>query len=233
MRVTALDPFINDVLLPNLGELRRRHPDLVVLAAANMRFQSLTRREADIAIRYAAPEHPDHVGRRLCRVGSALYASRDYVARRGAPRHAKDLAGHDLVGLVPEYAGATAEQWIAQHGRDARVVVRASSPVVQLEAIRLGHGVGVHACHAAERTEGVLRLSEALLLSEEYWAIVHADMARAARVRAVLDFLSERTATEAERLSGVVLPSCRRCHRTAATGSQDRGPGRVLAWFSS
>lgn len=202
VRITALDPFINDFLLPNLSALTSAHPELTVIAASDTRVLSLSRREADIAIRYAAPSHPDHVGRRLVGVGSALYASEDYLGRRGRPRNIRKLAGHDLVGLAPELGRASEEQWILRHGRGARVVVRATTPTTQLAAIRMGLGMGVHACHAAEREPGVVRVSDEVLLNETYWAVVHVDMARAARVRAVLDFLSDRAAAERVRLEG-------------------------------
>jgi DNA-binding transcriptional LysR family regulator len=203
VRVTALDPFITDFLLPSLSQLTDAHPELTVIACADMRMLSLSRRDADIAIRYGAPKEPDLVGRRLCGVGSSLYGSRAYLKRRGTPRDPRDLSGHDLVGLAPEISDATEERWLAKHGRGARVVVRASSPAVQLAAIRRGLGLGVHACHAADREPGVVRVSDEVLLAEEWWAVVHVDMVRAPRVRAVLDFLSERAAAERERLEGM------------------------------
>jgi DNA-binding transcriptional LysR family regulator len=200
VRVTGLDPFINDVLLPNLDELVHAHPELVVIAATDMRVLSLSRREADIAIRYSPPKHPDHVGRRLGNFTSALYASKAYLARHGAPRHPKKLRGHDLVGLAPEYAEAPEEQWLARHGQGARIAVRASCPTTQLTAIRLGLGIGVYPCHAADREPDLVRVSKQAVLRETLWAVVHVDMARSARVRAVLDLLSERVAAERARL---------------------------------
>jgi DNA-binding transcriptional LysR family regulator len=217
VRITALDPFIDDFLLPHLGALTDAHPGLTVIAAADTRVLSLSRREADIAIRYEAPRHPDHVGRRLASVGSALYGSNAYLRRRGTPRSPRELAGHDLVGLAPELASATEEQWIARHGRGARVVVRATTPATQRAAIRMGLGLGVHACHAAERERGVVRVGDEVLLRETYWAVVHVDMARSARVRAVLDFLSDLAAKERDRLEGA---------RPGAKGPPARGPRR-------
>ena len=204
VRITALDPFISDVLLPNLKVLTDAYPELVIIAAADTRVLSLSRREADIAIRYEAPKHPDHVGRRLGPVGSALYGSRDYLERRGVPRDWRHLDGHDLVGLAPELSGAPEEQWLVRHGSGARVVVRAATPATQLQAMRQGLGLGVHACHAAESEPGLVRLSDELILRETYWAVVHVDMARSARVRAVLDFLSEQTTRERARLEGKI-----------------------------
>ena len=73
---------------------------------------------------------------------------------------------------------------------------------MQLAAIAAGLGLGVHACHSAEATPGVVRVSDEVLLHETYWAVVHVDMARSARVRAALNFLSDRATAERERLAG-------------------------------
>ena len=199
VRVTALDPFIDDFLLPNLPALTSAHPELNVIACTDHRVRNLSRREADIAIRYAAPRQPDLVGRRLSGVGSALYASRDYLKRRGAPLDPTQLAEHDLIGFAPEFAHATEAQWLTRHGRGARVAVRVASVAANLAAIRHGLGLGIHPCHAADRAPSVVRVSR-VLLEEEYWAVVHVDMARASRVRAVLDFLSDCAQRERSRL---------------------------------
>ena len=210
VRVTALDPFIDDVLLPNLPALHGAYPQLEIIACADHRVRDLSRREADIAIRYARPKQPQLVGRRLSGVGTALYASRSYLERRGAPHDPSDLSGHELVGFAPDLAQSSEHQWLERHGRGARVAVRIASVAANLTAIRQGLGLGIHACHAAERVPELVRVSE-VLLHEEYWAVVHVDMARAPRVRAVLDFLSECTRGELARLDGsAVAPSAPR-----------------------
>ncbi len=175
---------------------------------------------------------PNHVGRQLGNVKSALYASKEYLARRGVPRDPRELAGHDLVGLAPEWAGAPEEQWLVPHGAGARVVVRAASTATQLSAIRAGLGLGVHACHAAEREPGVARVSDEIILHETYWAVVHVDMARSARVRAVLDLLSDqvagrRAALEGERATAAsTRPRCRpKSAKRKASGVQRRRRG--------
>ncbi|MCU0307856.1 MAG: hypothetical protein MUE51_08850 [Thermoleophilia bacterium] len=44
-------------------------------------------------------------------------------------------------------------------------------------------------------------MSEPVLM-EQWWTVVHVDLARAARIRAVLGFLGELAAREADRLAG-------------------------------
>ncbi len=207
VRLTALDPFVTDFFVPNLPKLTRANPELEVIACTDLRVLSLSRREADIAIRYVAPKDGDLVGRRLSGVGTGLYASRAYVKRRGIPRDPRQLAGHDIVAFAPEFAQSPEAQWLARHGRGARVALRANSLAAYLAALRHGIGIGLYACHAAENVPGLVRVSKEVLFEEEYWAVVHVDMARAPRVRAVLDFMSDCARTEQARLEGTLLRS--------------------------
>lgn len=203
VRITGLDAFVNELLLPNLASLRARYPDLDIVAAAEIQVVDLSRREGDIGIRFARPRDPNLVARKLADIGSALFASRDYVARRGYLHDPHDLTGHDVVRYAPEFASASEEEWIEEHAKGARVAVRVSSPTSHLRALRLGLGVGIHECHAGDSYPELVRMSPKPVLMEAWWAVVHVDMARTARVRAVLDFLSEMAAANRERLSGV------------------------------
>jgi len=225
VRVTALDPFIDDLLLPNLPRLTSTYPDLHVIACSDLRVRNLSRREADIAIRFAAPTQPDLVGRRLSGVASALYASREYLEARGVPRSPAHLAGHDLIGFAPELAQASEAQWMTRHGHGARVSVQVASVAANLAAIRHGLGLGIHTCHVADRERGVVRVWPDVLLDEEYWAVVHVDMARASRVRAVLDFLSDCTSRERERLEQR-SPAHRRVPRSNTVSGSRRAARR-------
>jgi DNA-binding transcriptional LysR family regulator len=221
VRITALDAFIADLLLPNLGELSRRHPMLQIVAASEVRMVSLERREADIAIRWRAPDDPGFVARPLAEVGSGLYASREYVAARGHPRGPSELEGHDRIGYGPELAHSSEERWLAENAPGARVAVRVGSPVAYRAAIEEGLGVGVYECHSAERA-GLVRLWDEPVLEERWWAVVHADIVRAARIRATLDFLTDITESNRERIAG--RRRRRAVRQTAPVRRVRRGP---------
>jgi DNA-binding transcriptional LysR family regulator len=200
VRISALDPFITEVLLPALPALAARHPGIEVLAATETRVVSLADREADIAIR-PRPEGDPFVARRLATVVSGMYASAEYLDRHGHPRGPDEMAGHTRVALVPDLARAPEERWFAERAPVLRVAVRVDTPGAYRAAVREGLGVGMVECHAAERA-GLVRLWPEPLLSEEWWAVAHDDIARSARIRAVLDFLEEMTAGRAAALAG-------------------------------
>lgn len=206
VRLTALDACIDDFILPNLAGLRQQHPDLMIVAASEMQMVNLARREADIAIRYVPPKAPNLVVRKLAEVGSALYASRDYVRRRGKLKAATALDGHELIGLVPEFSMATEEQWLVEHGRRGRVVLRVASQQTMKAAIRAGVGIGIIECQSADRDPNLLRIWEEPLFTDTWWTVVHGDLARAARIRAVMKFLVDLSAIHRDRLLGLRSP---------------------------
>jgi DNA-binding transcriptional LysR family regulator len=65
VRVTTTDSVLRGLLLPCLPELARRHPQLQLELRAGNELASLSKRDADLALR-ATPKAPEHlIGRRL------------------------------------------------------------------------------------------------------------------------------------------------------------------------
>ena len=79
-----------------------RYPRLdVVLRITNERLD-LVGEGLDAALRLSTGRLPDSslVARRVSPLAVDVYASPAYLARRGTPRRAEDLASHDLVGMA-------------------------------------------------------------------------------------------------------------------------------------
>lgn len=82
IRLTSTDTLMHDLLMPYLAEFRRAHPDIELQLVINNSFLSLTKREADVAIR-PSNKPPEHlIGRRAGRIQTAVYASKAYLERK-------------------------------------------------------------------------------------------------------------------------------------------------------
>jgi DNA-binding transcriptional LysR family regulator len=92
----ATSPVMALYLLPSLAPLLERHPRLRVELDADDRLLDMAREGIDIAIRTGAPSD-GLVARPLGLHRRALFASPDYVARRGRPQHPDELAAHTLI----------------------------------------------------------------------------------------------------------------------------------------
>lgn len=97
VRVAASSLVAQHLLVPALPSLGEAFPKLRVELEVSDRLIDLARDGIDIAIRTASvlPEH--WVAQPVGRLDRALYATPEYVARRGLPVELEDLAGHDLV----------------------------------------------------------------------------------------------------------------------------------------
>lgn len=119
VRLTTTDTLV-DVLAPVLVALRSEHPGLVVELIVANTFFTLTRREADIALRPAAAAPEGLVGRRLASVATAPYASAAYLDRCGR----RPLREYDWLGFEDSLGHLRAARWVSANLSEERIVFR-------------------------------------------------------------------------------------------------------------
>lgn len=200
VRVTTADALSARVVAPLLAELHARLPGLDVELMADTRTFSLTKREADLAIRTMRPQEARVVMRRLSGFASTVYASEAYVARHGRPRLA-DLARHPIVGVAdPAWQEA---RWLARVAPDARVVLKTNSTLAQLAATRAGMGVGILPCYVGDaEPDLVCVVPPEQGVQRELVLVFHRDLRQSPRIRACADFLVEALTAKAAMFEG-------------------------------
>lgn len=201
--VTSTESLTGPFLIRNLPLLQQRHPGIRLQLVNEYRFLNLSRREADVAIRLARPEQGDLVMRRIGTMGFGLYASPEYLAAQGAPSVPGDLAGHAVIDWLDGFPENETVSWL-RHQTGGHPPVFATNPAsARLAAARAGVGIALVPCMVAEGIDGVVRiLPEVAIPGVDLWLLVHRDLAKLARIRAVLDFIHERAHAEADRISG-------------------------------
>jgi DNA-binding transcriptional LysR family regulator len=202
VRLSALDACVSDFLMPALPALHEQYPELEIIASSDIRVVDLSRREADIAIRYERPKGLNLVVRKLADVRSALYATRDYVHRHGMLSDPTKLDGHRIIGLAPEYSFASEEQYLKRYGSGARAVIRVDSQLTLRAAVRGGNGIGILECYLGDADAELVRVWQEPVLSDPWWLVVHKDLRYAARIRAVIGFLIDQAKAQSKQLRG-------------------------------
>jgi DNA-binding transcriptional LysR family regulator len=205
VRVATTEMLGRVVVLPAVQRLRRRHPEIRVDVSTGAGRLDLARREADVALRYVRPEGGELVSRRVARVAHTAYASRGYLASHPRPVRGSGLSGHDIVALEERIQASGATEMAGEQLRDARVVLRASNSLTLLEAVELGLGIGSLPCCIGDTSRDLRRVfPDAPLGLDDIWLVVHADVQRTGRVRALIEALDARLAAVAGRLAGRV-----------------------------
>lgn len=187
VRLTALDSFIDGFLIPHLGPFYTRYPRIELTLVSDIRLFDLSRREADIGIRFMKPKDPKLSARKIGRAASAFYASRGYIEERGSPTG--EWEGHDLIGM-PHDTVFLIERIYSQYGPKARTVLRVNSVGHVLAAVRAGVGIGLLQCINADAVPDLLRVTPPVMV-DDLLAVSHVDVRRLVRVRALIDYMAE------------------------------------------
>jgi DNA-binding transcriptional LysR family regulator len=195
VRVSAPPAFASLFLSPRLGLLRERHPDIILELSGSNISVSLTRREADIALRLARPEGSSLVARKVATAGYGLFASRVHAGGRGPD--AMDLLGYEeSLEHVPQ------QQWLRRFAKGRPFVFRTSDLVGLHSAVRAGLGAAVLPFFVTGSDPDLVCIQQEGVPARDVWLVVHEDVRRSPRVRAVMDVLVEILARERALLEG-------------------------------
>lgn len=203
VRLTTVETLAAEVLSPIVARFQASHPGIAVEVVAATRALSLTKREADVALRLAPFTQQDLVVRRAGSVGYGLYAAPAYLERHGTPDWAAGGDGHHLIMTEQDLVDTPEMRWLRAAAPQARMALATNSRLVQRSAARDGIGVACLARYLGDADPGLLRLSNptAPPPGRDLWLGVHADMRHTPRIRAFTSALLDGLKFAAGRLS--------------------------------
>ncbi|HTE51050.1 MAG TPA: LysR family transcriptional regulator [Kofleriaceae bacterium] len=186
--ISAPPTIANALVAPRLPALRARHPELRIHLLGEKRIASLSRREADVAVRLVRPVEAGLVTRKLGGFQFALYGAKRYLAGR----RSADL---ELIAFDDESDALPQQKWLRSLAGARPIVLRTNDLESQLAAARAGVGVAALPSFLARRHPELERVAiRARPIAREVWLVVHDDLRAAPSIRAVIDFLVEATA---------------------------------------
>jgi DNA-binding transcriptional LysR family regulator len=189
VRITTTDTLLHGLLMPALRRLAAAQPLLAFELTASNEVASLTKRDADIALRATKKPPPHLVGRNLGGIDVAVFASKKLPR---LPEVRQDLGQADWVApddALPEHLSV---KWRKQ--RYPRVAVRyqVNSIASVLEGVRAGLGVGIVPVFLAEAYRDVVAVSDVLLECEtQLWLLTHSESRHLRRISAVYQYLGD------------------------------------------
>lgn len=189
VRITTTDTILHGLIAPALLAVRDVHPQLHFELHTGNELASLTRRDADIAVR-ATKRPPQHlIGKNLGPIRVALYA-----ARRGAVRSLEQVEHGEVDWIAPDDAlpDHPSVIWRKRHFPKVHPRYRVHSILSVLELVALGMGVGIVPLFLAQGRKDVVQLTEPLDECEtELWLLAHPESRHLRRVGAVLSHLAQ------------------------------------------
>ena len=200
VRITSVELIAATFILPSLSDFSRRYPGITIEVDVDTRSLSLSRREADIAIRMAPFEQHEAVVRRAAELSFGLYASPEYLNGNGEPDWPAGAPGHRLVTLQQTLLHAPEAKRLAALASSSTVAVRTNSREGQLRATQAGLGIACLPRFLGDNTGLVLLAAPGEEPRRQIWIGVHQDTRHTPRIRAVLDHLRGVFRANVERL---------------------------------
>lgn len=201
LRVTTSIPFGRRVVAPFIPHFARANPDLNIELVLSDEILDIVGQGMDLAIRIADLRESALIARKIAHSPRALYAAPDYLARRGLPTRAADLAGHDCLTVC----GIT--HWTLHTATSAPVKQRvagrfsANSPEALHQACLGGMGIAllstwIAADDVASGALTAVPLAEGAPTPFAVWAVHPSQKLAPAKVRLFSAALQHHLATD-------------------------------------
>jgi len=174
-----------------LRDFSRIYDGVQIDLKIDMAPADLLRREADIAIRMYRPLEPDLIAKRIGNISHGLFATQEYIDRKGMPISLADICNHDLVLPGEKILKYIREKLDGQSIHMCPPVFTSNDSHALTSATLAGYGIGVHSALSANRHPELIPVLPDVIRETELWLVTHKDVNRSARVRAVYDYISE------------------------------------------
>ena len=189
----ALSPSMFAALTPALRHFAELHPGIKLEFVTGLALTNLTRREADVAIRFTGSPPETLVGRKLSLFEQAVYVHRALQSRM-LQAGREDPRSWPWVDWDEAHRHHASAQWVARTIEADRIVTRCDSSMTLYQLIKAGVGVGFSPTMLAAPDPELIRVradAELPVFNRDIWVLTHADLRDTGRVRATLDWISE------------------------------------------
>jgi DNA-binding transcriptional LysR family regulator len=181
--ISAPPNFASSVIAPQLIRLRHLHPGIRLKLIGEKRRASLSRREADVALRLLRPLEAGLFVRKIGSFGFSLYGAPAYLEK--TPPHAFAFIGYDA-----SMAESPQEVWLSTIIGEREVVLRTNDLETQVAAARSGLGIAALPHYLGDSDPRLQRhVVTQKPISRDVWLVVHHDLRQVPAVRAVMEFL--------------------------------------------
>jgi DNA-binding transcriptional LysR family regulator len=193
VRVTTTDTLLASVLQTPLVTFQREHPGITIDVTTSNAFANLSKRDADVAIRPVIDPPEFLMGRRIGSVAFAVYAA---DARA-------DSASEPWIGPDDTLASTSVARWMRTSMPSVRPEFRADSLVSMRELCAAGAGLAALPCYLGDTDARLVRVRPPIAeMTTALWVLTHPDLARTARVRLLMDYVSAALGKQRPLLEG-------------------------------
>jgi len=198
IRISMFPQVAQSLVMPYIAQFSALYPDIEIELDASFEKANLTRRSADIAIRFQKAPDQHLIGHQLPGFARAIYASQDYID------------SHTFTGpnINAQWVGWASKENVAFWNSDTpfshcKIHHVVTEPTAHLQAVKCGLGFSDLLCFVAEQESDLVRIpGQGPVRVNPAWIVTHPDLVSTERVRVCVRFLHEAMCKHAAELTG-------------------------------
>ncbi len=198
IQISLPPPVARHLVMPYLMSFGDLHPDIEIELVPTYAVADLTRREADIAIRFMDEPGDTLVGRRLPDFADAAYATPAYVEAhcfKGANASARWIGWQDT-GPFPDWVKRSPFPNCPIHWQIPDILA-------QTAAAESGLGMAYLPCFVGDTNPSLMRVPPGEIIgARSGWVLTHPDLRATQRVRLCVQHLVDSILTNKELIIG-------------------------------
>jgi len=148
-------------------------------------------RRTDVAFRFTSQPPETAVGRNLADIAWCRYASKD---TKGT-----DLPWLNHIGLERNHVIQKQQEAVSE-----KEIMQVQGVAGMLTALKNSAAQGLLPCFVGDLDPELRRIGEPFDAKHQLWLLIHADLKRSARVRALLDFVVPRLLAQRNLFEGIL-----------------------------
>ncbi len=198
LRVTCTEVMANLYLAPHLAGFLKEHPDIDLSIVCTFQHLSLSRREADVAIRVTNTPPDTLTGRRVVKAAMAVYDARSQAR---IDEKNDGLSAREWIGWQDD---AYNRKFITNPYPGAVIRHRVDDLQTMQAMVRAGMGVAILPVYMADPDPSIRRIVDEPIskIAPDIWVLTHPDARRMARVRIFADFITKAIIADRDLFEG-------------------------------
>ena len=200
LRLTTSVAFGAAWLSPLMGLFHEEYPEIKIsLLLSDQHEMSLSTREADVAIRFAAQTKPCLIQKKLMALRYRLYASNEYLDTRGIPKSVLDLLEHDVVVYGSDVPAPVSNiNWLLEliraEKKDFQPILSVANVHGIFHAVRGGVGIGALPKYLVDQDSNLTEIMPDYIgPTIDVYLVYLEEMRNAKRLNVLRDFLVEHS----------------------------------------
>ncbi|PCI31722.1 MAG: LysR family transcriptional regulator [Alphaproteobacteria bacterium] len=161
LRITTTSSFGSTWMMNHIRTFIERYPEIQVQLLVNDSDLDLTTRQADVAIRFHTAHQLDLIQKQVGIFHHHLFASPEYLSRKGRPVTMDDLDDHDIITYGDTVRSPTRNiDWVLDrtNGQKRIPILRINSIYGVLQAVKAGLGIAALPDYLVQGSTNVVKV---------------------------------------------------------------------------